>query len=336
MPARNAEAFIGDAIDSILSQTFERLELIVVDDGSTDSTAEIARGWASRDGRVEVISREAKGLSASLNEGVQACRGRFIARMDADDISLPFRIQRQVSELERLRVDVIGAWIRYVGGSDNGQIEEYPTSDADIKFRMLLKSALAHPAVLARASVFRSYPYSSEFESAEDYELWTRMAIAGVTFANIPEVCLLYRVHEGQVTSKSAVKQIDTASEVAGAYGAALFSLRPGAVKDLRFGMRHGASADDIIEWSLMLTRIAKASNVTPKWVERALFAVAGRCDWAGLKLLKLRGCVRREFPEAMSGRLTALYASKAIPWSSSERMLRMIRQHRNLFGVRW
>src|SRR5207237_7493623 len=112
LPVWNGEAFLEQAMESILRQTLSSFELIVIDDGSTDRTAAIADEFASRDDRVRVLRRPHEGLSATLNAGIAAARGEYVARMDADDISVPDRLQKQVAYLDAHPGSVaLGTWI---------------------------------------------------------------------------------------------------------------------------------------------------------------------------------------------------------------------------------
>lgn len=200
MSVFNGERYLADAIESILAQTFSDFEFIIIDDGSTDNSLAILKMFAQRDGRIRLISRENRGLTASLNKGIAIARGAWIARMDADDISLPDRLQKQMAWIQQTGVDVCGGWVKLTGTWLHRVWRYYGSSDA-IRLKLLFGSAFAHPAVVLRASVAKANPYDGNAHYVEDYELWARLANAGVRMTNYPGVVLRYRIHPGQVTA---------------------------------------------------------------------------------------------------------------------------------------
>lgn len=204
LPVYNGEKYLSAAIDSILQQSLTGLELIIVNDGSSDGSQEIIERFAAADARVVVIARSNRGLVYSLNEGIGLARGEWIARMDADDIARPDRLHRQLAEALKMQADVVGSDIRFFGARRGRWY--LPTEDAAIKVALAFDSPLAHPAILARRSVMLKYPYDESDRHAEDYALWCRMAAAGVRFSNIPDVLLRYRCHPGQVTQTQAAQ----------------------------------------------------------------------------------------------------------------------------------
>jgi glycosyltransferase involved in cell wall biosynthesis len=206
LPVYNGAEFISEAVDSILAQTFRNFELIIIDDGSKDTTLEILKRYESYDNRIRLISRKNKGLVISLNEGIELARGDWIARMDADDISLPHRFERQLEFLKETKADICGSWIKYFGVGDRRVWKTYQ-SDMAIKMDMLFKCPLAHPTVIFRAHALKKLRYGIAWDFAEDYDLWTRSAIAGLTMTNVPEVLLHYRRHSKQISTLTYSKQ---------------------------------------------------------------------------------------------------------------------------------
>ncbi|RFO95939.1 glycosyl transferase family 2 [Rhodoferax lacus] len=213
LPAFNAELYVREAVESILSQTFVDFELIAINDGSLDSTGDILRDMSVKDPRIIFISRENRGLVHSLNEGIGLARGKWIARMDADDISLPNRFEKQINWLEQRGDDLCGSWIRFFGTSDN-RIIRHPQSDAAIKISMLFGSPFAHPSVLMRAELAKKLKYDDLWEKCEDYDLWERAARAGWKMSNVPEVLLNYRQHQTQISMSSFALQQKLTQEV--------------------------------------------------------------------------------------------------------------------------
>lgn len=200
MSVYNGEQFLAKAIESILNQTFRDFEFIIVNDGSTDGSTAILEEYAQCDCRIRLISRENRGLIASLNEGIASARGEWIARMDADDISFPDRFEKQLAWLQRTGADICGGWVKLTGTWFHRVWRYYGSSDA-IKIKLLFGSAFAHPAIMLRTGIAKTNPYSENAHYVEDYELWTRLAKLGVKMTNYPGVVLRYRIHPGQVTA---------------------------------------------------------------------------------------------------------------------------------------
>lgn len=206
MPVYNCELFVAAAIESILNQTHSDLELIIIDDCSTDNTRQVINGYS--DERIVFVNKENKtGLVASLNTGIGMSKGEFLARMDGDDISHPARLEKQVSFLvANPDIAICGTWYQIV---PSNEIVENPVENEDIKIGLLDFCALGHPTVMFRKFFFtiNQLTYDAQFFPAEDYDLWTRITAIGKT-ANLPEVLLFYRVHEHQVSGKEQSAQV--------------------------------------------------------------------------------------------------------------------------------
>lgn len=208
IPAYNAESTVEPAVDSTLRQTFADFELIVVDDGSTDSTSSILDSYARRDPRVRVIHTPNRGIIEALNTGIGECRGELIARMDADDISHPRRLEMQValmdahpevsvcSSLVRMfpRRDLLGGLVRY-----EQWLNSLVTPD-QIARDMFVESPVAHPSVMLRRSELIEIGGYEEHGWAEDYDLWLRYYAAGKRFAKVEAMLLCWRQSEGRLT----------------------------------------------------------------------------------------------------------------------------------------
>lgn len=200
MSVYNGEQFLAWAIESILSQTFRDFEFIIVNDGSTDGSLAILNEYAQRDCRIRLISRENRGLTVSLNEGIADARGEWIARMDADDISLPDRFHKQMAWIQHTGADICGGWVQLTGTWFH-RVWRYCGSSDAIRLKLLFGSTFAHPTVMLRTSVAKANPYNEKAHYVEDYELWTRLARLGVKMTNYPGVVLQYRIHPGQLTA---------------------------------------------------------------------------------------------------------------------------------------
>lgn len=214
IPVYNGERHLAAAIDSILGQSFGDFELLIIDDGSTDASAALAAGYDDPRIRLESNARNL-GVVATLNRGLAMARGDFIARMDADDIALPVRLERQLAFLaSHPSVVACGTWMSAFGAG-TAATWQAPCEHAEIMARLLFESCLFHPTVMLRTAVLRTYgvSYDGEYRHAEDYELWTRLAAYG-QLANLGEVLLNYRLHDGNIGVAHRGEQLETAGRV--------------------------------------------------------------------------------------------------------------------------
>ena len=203
----NGADYLVEAIQSILDQTYQDFELLVIEDGSTDHTLERLRSFA--DERLRVIQNEQNlGLIRSLNRGLEASNGALIARMDADDICLPSRLQKQVSFLQKNpRVDVVGSNVERFQGDRKRSNTFLPNCPDSVDWRMRFSCCLYHPTIVARREFFeRAGGYDPSFPHAEDWALWLSQLDTS-RYAVLPDVLLRYRVHGNSVGSKSAAIQ---------------------------------------------------------------------------------------------------------------------------------
>lgn len=215
LPVRDGEAHLEEAVDSILLQTFVDLELVVVDDGSVDSTPRLLADFAAHDVRVRVHRLDRVGLVAALNAGIEVAHGVYVARMDADDVSLPRRIERQVAELDRRpRLGVLGTQVRYIdaAGSAIG-LWSLPLGEELVRWSLCFGTPLAHPSVMIRRSLLVRHAYSAAALHAEDYDLWLRLS-AETQLDNLPEILFERRVHGASISDLHEDEQATTAAEV--------------------------------------------------------------------------------------------------------------------------
>jgi glycosyltransferase involved in cell wall biosynthesis len=210
LPVYNAERYVAEAVESILGQTFGDFELLIVDDGSTDGSRRILERYAAGDTRIRLVSRPNGGLVSALNEMLGMARGEFIARMDADDIALPERFERQIAYL-RDHGDVVALGTRILLIDPRGA----PLTEMPLKLeheeidRAHLDGVpvLCHPTILARtASVLGVGGYRSEYFTGEDLDLWLRLAEVG-RLANLPEVLVKYRQHLQSIGNTQRARQ---------------------------------------------------------------------------------------------------------------------------------
>jgi len=197
MPAYNDAAFVAEALDSVLAQTFTGFEFVIVDDGSTDATGEVIAACAAKDARIRVLTNERNlGIVAALNRGLDACRGRYVARMDADDVALPDRLAKQTARMDAdAGVVALGGAIEHIdaSGADTGVCRRCATGGS-----MLAANPLLHPTVMIRREVLETHHlrYQERFRYAEDYFLWLQLSRFGRLGA-ADEVVLKYRLNAG-------------------------------------------------------------------------------------------------------------------------------------------
>lgn len=219
IPCYNAEQHVEQALNSILEQTYTNMEIIAINDCSTDNTGSILHAIAERDSRMRVIDNEKNlKLIDTLNKGVALCNGEYIARMDADDIALPKRIEKEVDFLERNKNHDIVSTLFLAFPTNNPSkksLHHNPLKDEELRAYMLFKSGICHPAVMIRKRVFTELglQFEKEYLHVEDYALWSK-AIYKTKIANIGEPLLLYRVHENQVSTLNEKLQLDNKQKV--------------------------------------------------------------------------------------------------------------------------
>lgn len=204
LPAYNAEKYIAQTISSLLSQTFTNFELLVVDDGSSDTTVNIVKQFT--DNRIVLIENgQNLGLIKTLNKAALLCKGKYIARMDADDIALPGRLQLQSDFLnEHINTAAVAGWVNFIdeAGEDKGvwALDRKTNTAAAIKKALLKENCIAHPSVMIRTEVLQQYLYNPKQRHIEDYDLWLRMCADGLAIEKVQQPVLLYRVHAASVT----------------------------------------------------------------------------------------------------------------------------------------
>lgn len=212
LPVFNAKDYIKEAIQSILDQSYENFELIIINDGSSDGTLDVILSFKSD--KIKLISRENKGLVYSLNEGIKISQGKYIARMDADDISIHSRLSEQVKFMqEHENVGICGSFVERFEGEGshyNEVVWKLPSEDADLRVRLLFGVPFAHPSIMMRKDIILKYNlyYNEIYKNAEDYKLWVDFS-RYTKFANIQKVLLRYRYLQTSITRASDNKKDD-------------------------------------------------------------------------------------------------------------------------------
>lgn len=210
LPCYNGEVYLREAVQSILDQTLADFELIVVDDGSTDSSPAILRNMAGGDARIRVVTQPNGGIVAALNAAIEHARGQYIARMDADDVSFPERLAFQASYLDQ-HPDIV-----LVGGYAVGDRNPTPAStrttggrhaSTDLSVFPPRIAVSMHPLIMMRAAALRAMGgYRSDYRHAEDYDLFIRASAHG-RIENPPVDVLFYRRHEGAISIGNVEEQ---------------------------------------------------------------------------------------------------------------------------------
>jgi glycosyltransferase involved in cell wall biosynthesis len=214
---RDGERYLRSALDSVLGQTVSDLELLVVDDASTDATRDILEGIA--DPRLRVLRNEVGlGLAASLDRGLDDARGAYVARLDADDVALPRRLER---ELARIRsaptVGIVGSAVLELDESGRvGRAHEMPGTPVEVRWSALFSAPFYHPTVLLSRDVLERHGlrYDASFDESEDFDLWSRL-LEVVNGANVPDPLVLYRVHAAQASQRRSELQRECQLRVA-------------------------------------------------------------------------------------------------------------------------
>ncbi len=210
----NGETYLKEAIDSLLAQSFKDFELIVVDDGSTDGTATILAAYT--DTRLRVLTAEKNaGLIASLNWGVSVARGKYLARLDADDVAMPDRLENQVRYLDQHpEVALLGTGALLI---DSAGKALYPTyyqqSIAAIPTHLLFRNVFIHSSIMVKTEVLRRFPFDPTYYLAEDYIVWVQIAEMYQVVA-LQDAWVQHRIHENNITTVKQVQHLQTVHKI--------------------------------------------------------------------------------------------------------------------------
>ena len=215
MPVYNVEAFLEEAVESARAQSWQHWELILINDGSTDRTAEICRSFS--DTRIRYVENDNNmGVLRTRNRALEFANGDYIAWLDADDVAAPDKLEKQVAFLEA-NPDYVMCGTRHVDIGPKGELIRkwlFPTSDQDIRSFLLLANCFCNSSTLVRGHLMRELRFSENFELAEDYDLWYRCSLRG-KMANLPEFLTRYRVHGNNISITKREKMFDIVKELA-------------------------------------------------------------------------------------------------------------------------
>lgn len=215
LPVYNGEDHLAECIDSVLHQTFTNFEFIIVDDASTDGTSQILKEFAIKDARIKVVTHKInQKQTIAANTAINNAGGRYIARMDADDIALPHRFKKQVIFMEENpKIGLLGSWVDII--DDDGEVLEKwytHTTSGYLRWNLLFGTSFAHSSVMMKSDIAKKVGLYQSLE-AEDYDLWSRISrIAKV--ANLPEVLQQKRVWSGQLALKVPTETRDCVLQI--------------------------------------------------------------------------------------------------------------------------
>jgi len=204
MPVYNGEKFLKEAIGSILNQTYKDFEFLIVYDESTDGTLSIIQEFQEQDERIVLVNGDGKKLIHALNKGIKRAKGKYIARMDADDVSLPIRFEKQISHMQNLGLDICGGHSLLIDsdGKING-IGIMPRSHDLCGLSMMFRVPFPHPGVMIRKGFLTDYSLEygqSIYQTAEDFDMWVRMFSSGAKFGNVDDIVVRYRVLDNSLS----------------------------------------------------------------------------------------------------------------------------------------
>jgi glycosyltransferase involved in cell wall biosynthesis len=202
LPVFNGEKYLNESIESVLSQTYQNWELIIINDGSTDNTEKLVLNYTDK--RIRYLLNETnRGIIFSMNKGLDEAKGEFIARLDADDIALPFRLEKQVEYLIENKDYVLAGCYFHTIDSAGKYLKKvtFPANNLDAQSYLLLHNCFCHSAIMMRAGIAKELKYDPEFQVCEDYDLWYRISRKG-KIINIPVFAALYRLHDSNISLK--------------------------------------------------------------------------------------------------------------------------------------
>ncbi len=251
LPVYNAGNYLAETIESILNQTHTHFELIILNDKSTDNSLVIIQKYIEKDSRIILINKEVNLGPANLrNEGFSIAKGEFIALMDADDIALPSRFEKQVNVLKNNpEIGVCGTWFTFFGAKNNKVIRHSENHD-DIKISFLHSCGIGNPTVMLRKEALQGLQFNDNYVPVEDYDLWSRL-LPKTKFYNIQESLLNYRQHDTNI-SKTKIKNVNRSIRKVKINQMSSFGIEPTDIKIDTYlnavSVKKGLSTEEIID----------------------------------------------------------------------------------------
>lgn len=293
MPVYNSEKYIAEAIESVIAQTHVNWELLVINEfGSNDDSVKIVKEYQQKDDRIQLIQNKEKlGLAESLNRGIREAKGKYIARLDADDLAHPTRFQKQFDFLEQHKNVILCGTYQHHFGPEIDWIHKPATTPEQCKANFLFFCDICHSTLMFRRDIFiaNNLYYDSQYQ-AEDFELWTRVSNVG-DIANIPEVLGEYRCGEDNITNEKKDKlQVESGRIVANTLKRNLkmtltekeAELFNNWVNLYQENVTSSQKAERLAELKKMLYRIYKANKKVHCYDEQSLLNVIGtKWRWA-------------------------------------------------------
>ena len=295
MSVYNGETYLKEAIESVINQTFRKWELIIINDCSTDSTGDMLAEFSLKDERIKVHTNEVNlKLPSSLNKAISLSGGKYIARMDADDICLPDRFEKQYRFMEEHK-DVALSSCRfmtlkngvYASGGAGGRCD-----NEALKAMLLVANPILHPGVIAKAEVMKKLNYDTTLTCTEDLELWTRMVMEKQKIEILPECLLIYRLHDKQITSTTLERQHTEVLKIQNQYYKTLCKEMDKEMQEFYIGgiyFKEKADIDKFLEYAKWLKH-AKGKTFDKNTINYALFEILAeykRCGVSKVDVLK-------------------------------------------------
>lgn len=271
LPVYNGAEHLKEAIQSILEQTYPTFELIIINDGSTDDSAAIIKQFT--DPRIRYYEQENHGLAFTLNRAIELSKGKYLARQDQDDISLPQRFEKQVRFMEaHADCGMVGTWAMiWKGNNETKRNHEHPTESFILKFDLLLNNPFVHSSIMLRSQVFDEvglYSTDKSRQPPEDYELWSRIA-RKFDVANIPEILHIYREVPGSMSRKEINPFLDNIISISAEN---LFSILDGVI-----------SSEDALTIAALFHGSDRKISAIPPWnkIENFLYEAADKISYS-------------------------------------------------------
>ena len=281
LPVFNAEGFLAEAIQSVLNQTLKDFELVLINDGSTDQSLEIMREYAHQDSRIRLVTRANKGLVATLNEGLDLAQGKYIARLDGDDICLLHRLEKQVAFLSANPSYALCASSAHIIDQYGRKIGRWPDlghSDTEVKMSMRFSSVFPHSSVCFNADIIRTnhFYYCQEYYPAEDFELFNRIAETHSVHV-IEEPLLLWRSHPTSISYQNRTAQLRSTMQVTAKHFANMGHNVSAEWLDDFLSRKSGISDSDCVKLGALLSSVLDNIDNEPlsvRPISRRSFAI--------------------------------------------------------------
>jgi glycosyltransferase involved in cell wall biosynthesis len=281
MPFYNAAPYFGAAINSILQQSFNDFELLLIDDGSTDRSLEIAQSFAAQHKAIKILQNKTnQGLVYTRNRGIEAAKGEYIACLDADDIALPQRLAKQVAFLDKNpNIALLGSFAGYIDKKDEQfHVETPKTSAKYVGIWLLFQNCFIQSAVMFRKHCLENLRYKHLYPPAEDYDLWVQIAYR-FPVANLPEILTLHRKHDTNISKTLAAQQTQNSEKIL-LYQIENLHLQPSkaefAIHKILVHYQYQPNVEIFEQISLWLTKLCDANKTSKVYKQPDFEAVIG------------------------------------------------------------